>query len=238
MEGGDISYAYLHGNIDTPILITHPTDSFGVARNTGKVCLLLNSMYGLIQAGIIWGSVLMNDLMDWGFAQSVIDARVLLKRVDEMFVAVIIVVDDMLFVSNSATLLGHLKDKLRSLFDVKIFGKLRYFIGWEITHQTDGIVIAKARYVDTLLAKYGLLSANGAYTPLAANADLMTPHAGDVKLSQDDHSLYRAAVGELVYLAVCTRPDVSFAVSYLVRNVYDPTVRHLWQLKRAALYMR
>lgn len=58
-----------------------------------------------------------------------------------------------------------------------------------------------------------------------------------MKLFQNDHSLHRAAVGELIYLVVSTRPNVSFPVSYLARNVQDLTVRHLWQLKCVLRYI-
>lgn len=237
IEGGDVSHAYLHGNIDVPIIMEQPTDSSGTQRYPGKVCLLKKSMYGLRQAGVIWGSILVDALLTWGFQKSNIDHRVFLKSEQDMFVVILIVVDDMLFVSNSNHLLNYVKNKLGSSFDVKLFGNLRTFIGWEINHQPDGIVITQPRYTTTLLAKNGLLNANGAWTPLSSSANLTTPHFRDQMLSREEHTIYRAAVGKLLYLSVCTRPDISCPVSFLARNVHDPTTRHLNFLKRVLRYL-
>ena len=102
IEGADISYAYLHGKIDVPIIIVQPRDSRNEELHPGKVCLLLKSMYGLKQAGSIWGSTLIVQIIAWGFKQLSNDTPVLVKGFKKSFVIIAIVVDDMLIVSNSA----------------------------------------------------------------------------------------------------------------------------------------
>jgi hypothetical protein len=41
-----------------------------------------------------------------------------------------------------------------------------------------------------------------------------------------DMTLYRQAIGKLMYLMVCTRPDISFAVSVLSRFMAQPREKH------------
>lgn len=109
VEGGDVSNAYLNGKVDIPMVIKEPTDSSGNKERPGHDCLLLKSVYGTKQAGKIWSPLLATTLPDWGFQQSKIDLRVFMNRFGSGIVIVVIVVDDMKFVSNSKPMLEHLK---------------------------------------------------------------------------------------------------------------------------------
>lgn len=62
-------------------------------------------------------------------------------RIDSKFILVSIVVDDMVFESNSLDLLNSFKEKITQTFDVKLFGELKKFIGWEIRRGPFGISI-------------------------------------------------------------------------------------------------
>ena len=237
IEGADISHAYLHGRIDIPIIIEQPRSSDGKELKPGMVCELLKCMYGLKQAGSIWGCLLIVQLISWGFIRIYSDQRVLVKVVGIEFVIMAIVVDDMIFISNSANLLDYLKKKLSSTFDVKLFGRPDHFIGWELHHDDRGITISQQRYVLDLLEKHNLHNANGVFTPLPTDGNFSLRAPNDVPLPPRRHSRFRAAVGELLYLSVCTRPDISFAVSVLARCVHAPTVRHELFLKRIFRYL-
>lgn len=46
------------------------------------------------------------------------------------FIQVVIVVDDMLFASNSRRMLEEFKDRLKESFEVKFFPEVTSFIGW------------------------------------------------------------------------------------------------------------
>lgn len=237
VEGGDVSNAYLYGEIDVEVLIEQPTDSSGREAQPGKICRLLKSMYGLKQAGNIWGSLLCGTLLNWNFTQSKVDQRVFFMQVGNMFFIVIIVVGDMSFVSNSLSLLEELKSKLKATFDIKLFGSLKTFIGWEVSLQDSGIKISQRRYTNELLRKYGLHQSNAAFTPLPAEGDFSPAHLHENSLSTSEHRNYRTVIGELLYLAVSTRPDISFSVSVLARQVHNPTARHFLQVKRILRYL-
>ena len=57
------------------------------------------------------------------------DPRVLFKNVGEEFIALVVVVDDLIFASNSVRMLDAFKKKLTETLDVKLFGRLSTFIG-------------------------------------------------------------------------------------------------------------
>jgi hypothetical protein len=49
---------------------------------------------------------------------------------------------------------------------------------------------------------------------------------------------YLSAIGALMYLANCTRPDISFAVNLLARYITSPTKRHWVGVKNILRYLQ
>lgn len=227
IEGGDVGNAYLYGDIDVPVYMEQPTDSTGLPLHPGLVVQLLKSMYGLKQAGFIWGSLLAKSLESWGFRRSSTDARVMFKSHVKDFIILIIVVDDLLFASNSKGMIETFKRKLADTFDVKLFGPVSSFLGWEVKKTVEGINITQSRYAKEIVMNNSLYGCNGTYTPMAVNADLQAAQSDEAPLPSKQHATFRRQIGELLYLAVCTRPDIMFAVSALARSLHSPAQRHL-----------
>lgn len=214
-----------------------PTASTVIFARPGLVCQLQKSFYGLKQAVKIWGSLLMETVTSFCFAPTESNSRVLTARTGNDFVHVLIVVDDMLFAINSRRLLDKLKDRLREHFDVKFFEELTTFIGWEIRRTSCGMKISQERYANEILHHHGLEEGNATWKPMAVDADLWPAMASEKTLSHPQHSEYRRIVGEILHLAVLTRPDIAFAVSALARSVHAPTMRHCEMVRRAWRYL-
>lgn len=49
---------------------------------------------------------------------------------------------------------------------------------------------------------------------------------------------YLCAIGALMYLANCTRPDIAFSVNLLARYSFSPTRRHWNDVKQVHRYLR
>ena len=238
VEGGDISNAYLYGEIDTTIHMDQPTNYSGKERKPGHVCKLVKSIYGVKQAGNIWGSVVVHgDLIQWGFKVSKFDTRLYFLRVGGQFIIIALVVDDMAFATNSRDLLEQLKSKLSAKFDVKFFGSLSSFIGWNVTYTQQGIKVDQKEYARTLLRTCGLEKCNTVRSPLPIDANLLPTSLQEHLLSKRDHQTYRSIVGGLLYLSVCTRPDLSFPTGALARQMHAPCTRHFRYLKRILRYV-
>lgn len=45
-------------------------------------------------------------------------------------------------------------------------------------------------------------------------------------------TLYRSAIGSLMYLMICTRPDIDFALAKLLQHLERPLSRHWEAVKR------
>ena len=139
VEGADISNAYLYGKLDITIIIEQPTDSSQVQMKPGYVAKVHGLMYRTKQAGKIWGLLLETCLHSWQFQTSSYDARLYFFQRGKAFIIVAIVVYDISFASSSHSLLTWFKEKLSAQFDVKLFGSLSSFIGWEISREPQHI---------------------------------------------------------------------------------------------------
>ena len=98
-----MSNAYLYGDLDETVFMEQPTDSSGAERASGKVCKVLKSIYGIAEAGKIWGNVLHRTVISWGFPQSGVDNRLDILINSQGLVILTVVVDDMVFASDSRT---------------------------------------------------------------------------------------------------------------------------------------
>lgn len=89
--------------------------------------------------------------------------------------------------------------------------------------------ISQALYTSNILSRFGMADCRRALTPAEPNTQLHQ--------RRDEEELttkpYRQAIGALMYLSTCTRPDIAFIVGQLARYCSAPTDLH-WQ---AVLYV-
>ena len=146
-------------------------------------------------------------------------------------------VDDMIITGDDLSGIQELKDFLNQQFEMKDLGHLSYFLGFEITHSTNGFYITQAKYASDILSRVGLTDSKTVDTPVELNVHL-TPSGGK---PLSNHSLYRRLVGNLVYLTV-TRPDISYAIhqvsQYLSapRSTHYAAVLHILQYLKGTLF--
>ena len=62
-----------------------------------------------------------------------------------------------------------LKQRLATKFEIKELGKLKYFLGIEVTYSTQGIFISQQKYVTNLLAETGKIGCKLVSTPMDSN---------------------------------------------------------------------
>ena len=69
------------------------------------------------------------------------------------------------------------------------------------------------------------------------NKDQFRPHDEDEELLGTEVP-YLSAIGALMYVANCTRPDIAFAVNLLARHSAAPTKRHWTGVKNIFRYLQ
>lgn len=100
--------------------------------------------------------------------------------------------------------------------------------------QQGTIQLGQRQYVANLLERIRLSEANPVRLPQATVAKL-TKECN--LLPPAEHKTYQEIDGSQLYLATCTRPDISLVVGRLSRFMSAPTAAHLALAKRELRYL-
>ena len=60
----------------------------------------------------------------------------------------------------------------------------------------------------------------------------------ELKAIKFDETLYRSAIGNLLYLAICTRPDILFSVNRAARKNKNPTLEDWMNVEKILKYLK
>ena len=102
-----------------------------------------------------------------GFHQSQEDDTLFFKHGDNgQIMALVVYVDDIIFMGNDENEARRLKEELNKEFEIKDLGNLRYFLGIEVARSSKRIFISQRKYVLDLLKEIGMLGCKVVETPL------------------------------------------------------------------------
>ncbi|KAM1251375.1 hypothetical protein ACFX13_040335 [Malus domestica] len=108
--------------------------------------------------------------------------------------------------------------------------KTQYYLGLKIEHCSDGILVHQLSYTQKVLRRFNEDKAKSLSTPMVvrmldAKQDPFRPNEDDEEILELEVP-YLSTICALLYLAQCTRPDISFAVILLARYSNASTRRH------------
>ena len=134
---------------------------------------------------------------------------------------------------------AQVKAELSSKFNITELGLLTHILGVEVAQRRDGSLrLAQTSYALRVLESVHMQNCNAVSPPLDPNVKLVQledgdPRTGDPRLRRE----YLSGIGKLMYLAVATRVDLSFAVQYLSQFSQRPAIEHLTALKCVFRYV-
>ncbi|RVW64787.1 Retrovirus-related Pol polyprotein from transposon RE1 [Vitis vinifera] len=229
----DVKNAFLNGELEEEVYMKIPP-SMETPENSGKVCKLRKSLYGLKPSPRAWFDQLTRVVKKHGFIQCQADHTLFMKHSKEGEMTLFIVyVDDIIITGDDEEGIGNLKKLLAREFEIKDLGQLRYFLGMEVGRTKEGIVVTQRKYVLDLLQETGMLGCKPVDTP-------MDP-IGKIDKDNDSHPTdkdsYQRLVGKLIYLTH-SRPDIGFAVSMVSRYMNNPIERHMKAIYRILQYLK
>nr|XP_043619627.1 uncharacterized mitochondrial protein AtMg00810-like [Erigeron canadensis] len=114
------------------------------------------------------------------------------------------------------------KTYLHNEFSIKDLGSLKYFLGIEVAHTEDGVILSQHKYSMDILSDCGQLGCRPSAFPMEQNLKL--DHCNESH--KVDASFYRRLIGKLFYLQV-TRPGIAYVVNILSQFVSDPRDDHM-----------
>ncbi|GJT85173.1 putative RNA-directed DNA polymerase [Tanacetum coccineum] len=230
----DVNNAFLYGDLVEDVYMTLPPGYF--SKNETQVCKLVKSLYGLKQAPRKWNEKLTWALLEIGFIQSKCDYSLYVKSVDDIFIAVLVYVDDIVLTGNNFNEVEKLKDHLKSKFMIKDLGVLKYFLGIEILPTDFGLCLSQRKYCLELLHEFGLLGAKPMNTPIEQKVSIAFESSSKDPLL-DNITEYQKLVGKLIYLTL-TRPDISYDVHCLSQYMHAPLLSHFKLAFRVLRYLK
>jgi hypothetical protein len=145
-------------------------------------------------------------------------------------------VDDFILAATNEELHQKIEKELINKFRVKTIGTLTNFLGMQFEHKNGAIAIHQKDYIEDMMKALKLsnitpfesIQPDGLYQPNESDEDF-------------DLHTYQKAIGKLIWLSICTRPDISFYVSYYASFMAQPKIptwRHLIQLISYIYYTR
>ena len=245
----DIRTAYLYGEMDTEAYLEQPQGFQkcieGVeAKNV--VWKLNKSIYGLHQAGRNWYETLAKHLVSNGMIQSRNDPTLFIRHGDNGQISgVSVYVDDCeIFGSNEEQCMSVI-ECINQKFSLTEATELKWLLGIEIITSSksktgiDRICMSQKTYIDKMMKKFKLDGddVKPLKIPMPVNLVLKIPDESYTASDERKH-LYQCIIGSMMYLAVCTRPDISFAAGILGRFASNPDESHLEAAMRVLRYIK
>ncbi|KAG8490319.1 hypothetical protein CXB51_016103 [Gossypium anomalum] len=230
LEQLDVKTAFLHGELEEDIYMQQP-EGFTVSEKEDYVCLLKKSLYGLKQSPRQWYKRFDSFMTSHDFKRSSFDSCVYFKKNnDGSFMYLLLYVDDMLIAAKDKGEIRKVKGQLSEEFEMKDLGPAKKILGMEILRdrKTSKLYLSQKGYIEKLLCRFNMRSAKPVSTPLAAHFRLssaLSPQSDD-EIEYMSHVPYSSAVGSLMYAMVCSRPDLSYAVSAVSRYMANPGKEH------------
>ena len=110
-------------------------------------------------------------------------------------------------------------------------------LGIEFTRTKGALVCHQNRYALDIIDTQGMTRANTLDHPMEPGvAAILSSTSMNAPII--DETMYRSVVGELLYLTVCTRPDITFAVNLCARYVQKPREVHNAAIKKIIRYLK
>ena len=142
-------------------------------------------------------------------------------------------VDDILTAADTQTTVDDVKARLLQAFRARDLGDAQLFLGMTVVSDRAKrtIHLSQERMTTNLIDQYNLGDGKTRRVPLSPSIKLNSTDGE--KLDTSVHA-YGSLVGSLLYLSVCTRPDIAHAVGALSRYIAQPCTVH-WEAAKGVL---
>ena len=140
---------------------------FFAQEESGLVCKLRRSLYGLKQSPQAWFSRFSSVVQEFGMIRRAADHFVFYHHSSTgKCIYLIVYVDDIVITSSDRYGIQKLKQHFFSHFQTKDLGKLKYFLGIEVAQSNFGVVIFQRKYTLDILTDTGMLDCKPVNTPM------------------------------------------------------------------------
>lgn len=203
----DVTTAFLYGKLEEDVYLKTPE---GVSCPEGKSLKLKRSLYGLKQSPKCWNTRFHEFIVTLGFHRSRSDYCLYIWSKKNSIVYLVLYVDDMLIAGNDEHKINSIVDDLKFEFKMKDLGQVRRFMGLNVTFDKESnlLVVDQNHYIQKIIDQFEMSDCNPCLTPIDANLKIKKENNGPTTKP------FRELVGSLMFLALGSRPDISFVVTH------------------------
>ncbi|KAG6462003.1 hypothetical protein O3G_MSEX012991 [Manduca sexta] len=216
----DVTTAFLNGDLEETIYMEAPECLLESKDNCNKTVVKLNrAIYGLKQSSRAWYRKVDDYLVSLGYKRSKLEPCLYTKNNDHKKTIVTLYVDDFFVFTNDISECNNLKKVLASKFKIKDLGQVKNCLGMTVNiDKVKGTVtLSQENYINQLLNKFNMADCKVADTPLETKLNINFNNNCEKRIP------YQQLIGGLMYLAVLTRRDIAYSVSFLSQfnNCYN-----------------
>ena len=233
----DVKNAFLHADIDSDIYTTLPTGLYNDSKYNNKVAKLKKAIYGLKQAPRLWYLYLAKILYKLDFITFPYDEGIFIRPRDGAIL--VCHVDDILIINKSLDIIDEIYKEARTYIKIEKLGPIATFLGNEISidYKNKTINISQEKYTRKIIDKYITkenLNIRPSNLPGTPGIKL---NKNDIEASKEDILLYQQYIGSLLFLALKTRPDITYSVCFCARFMSNPNREHFKELYKVWGYL-
>ena len=235
MRQVDYVNAFAQAELDREVYIK-PPEGFEHANDFPCVMKLHKSLYGMSDAPLMFFELLKTNLKQIGFKQKPeIDPCLFVHKK----AICLTYVDDCLWFGRDGKALDALIDRMKTerKMDLKVESNdVSAFLGIQFQRHGSTIELTQHGLIDKIIEATGLQDANSKRTVVPADPKTLGKDANGAPHCESWN--YRSVVGQLLYLAGNSRPDIAFAVHQAARFSHDPKQSHSQAVKQIVRYLK
>nr|GEX26554.1 ribonuclease H-like domain-containing protein [Tanacetum cinerariifolium] len=138
--------------------------------------------------------------------------------------------------------IGYTKSLFKKDFDKKELGEVKKLLGMKIVRDQSRKIlrVSQSGYVSKILNNFRINNGKSVKMPLGGHFKLSLKDfpVRDCDVERISKMLYANSVRSLMYLMVCSRPDIAYVVSIVSRYLANPSKNHWEAVKWILKYLR
>ncbi len=232
----NINSAFLQANVNEQVYITQP-EGFKSLKHPDYICLLKKSLYGLKQAPLLWNRTFNSHMRALSFTLLKANPCIYMHRTrsNQSLTIVSVYINNCLIIGSHSSI-NKTKKRLAAKIKIKDLRAASSILGVKVLRDQHlhTIHLHQQGHIDGILCKFNMSNSKPAPTPMVHGLVLAQL---DSTLATCHALPYRQAIGSLLYLALASRPNITFTVSFLSCQMDTYNETHWAAIKHILHYL-
>ena len=211
-------------------------------ERSNKVCRLLKSIYKLKQTSQSWNIRFDETIRSYDFIKNEDESCVHRKVSGSAITFLVLYVDNILIIGNYVGMLSMIKTWLSRHFSMKDLGEASYILVIRIYRNESKrmLVFSQSRYINTIVKKFNMKNFKRCLIPMRHEISLSRSISPKTPIEREnmDRISYALVIWYIMYVMLCTKPNVVHALSVMSRYQADPSLKHQNIVKYILKYLR